>query len=35
MATFSSTIQGSNTGDTLIGTAPNQFINAGTGNDSI
>jgi len=35
MATFSSTITGSNTGDTLIGTANNQLIVAGTGNDSI
>ena len=35
MATFNSTINGSNTGDTLIGTQANQLINAGSGNDSI
>ena len=35
MATFNSTITGSNTGDTLLGTEASQYINAGTGNDSI
>ncbi|MEB3234844.1 MAG: hypothetical protein VKM98_05410, partial [Cyanobacteriota bacterium] len=35
MATFNSTIQGSNTGDTLIGTQANQLIVGGTSADSI
>ena len=35
MATFNSTITGSNTGDTLIGTQSDQLILGGTGSDSI
>ena len=35
MATLNSTISGSNTGDTLIGTESDQLISAGTGADSI
>ena len=35
MATLNSTISGSNTGDTLIGTASDQLISGGTGSDSI
>ena len=35
MATFNSTIQGSDTGDTLIGTESDQLILGGTGADSI
>ena len=35
MATLNSTITGSNTGDTLIGTESDQLISAGTGADSI
>ena len=35
MATFNSTISGSDTGDTLIGTESDQLISAGTGADSI
>ena len=35
MATLNSTISGSDTGDTLIGTESDQLISAGTGADSI
>ena len=35
MATFNSTISGSNTGDTLIGTESDQLILGGTAADSI
>ena len=35
MATLNSTISGSNTGDTLIGTESDQLISGGTGADSI
>ena len=35
MATLNSTISGSNTGDTLLGTESDQLISAGTGADSI
>ena len=35
MATLNSTISGSDTGDTLIGTESDQLISGGTGSDSL